>query len=455
MDNYGLAAHSFETHSTAKFFMNKVISAEQQTSELATRLSNTMGMFLLFFSVIVIIVLYKIVYLLNSDEGIFWYFYSILTGFFLLSRLPLGYFYHDSHARSAGPARDYPGISFIIAGKNEEDSIYATIESCMRSDYPGPVECIVVNDGSTDGTEAEMQRAVDYYNGYVRLISFAHNRGKREGMAVGVIESTHDIIVFVDSDSFPEPNAVRILVEHFMDNPEVGAVSGNSGVENERANLLAKMQASRYAISFDIFKSAESLFGAVTCCPGCFSAYRRTAVAPVLEAWRNQMFLGTRSTFGDDRSLTNFVLRTWRVEYCRSARATTIVPEKYMKFMKQQIRWKKSWIREGITAAKFMWRKHPIAAVSFYTNLLLPIFGPLLVARILYMSFVAGKPETFLVFVAGTSLMGIAFAAFLNLYERKKYWYCMPLFSLLYALILVWQMPYALFRINDTRWGTR
>lgn len=412
-------------------------------------------MFLLFFFVLTIITLYKIVYLLHSNEGMFWYFYSLLTGSFLLTRLPLGYFYQDLHSQTEMLQEQYPSISFVIAAKNEEDSIYATIESCMRSKYPGPVECIVINDGSTDGTEAMMQRAVKEHNGYVELISFPQNRGKREGMAAGVAASNHEIVVFVDSDSFPRQDAVRLLVEHFMENPDVGAVSGNSGVENDSANLLTKMQAIRYAISFDIFKSSESLFGAVTCCPGCFSAYRKSAILPILEAWRNQMFLGTRSTFGDDRSLTNFVLRHWKVVYCRSALATTIVPENYLKFMKQQIRWKKSWIREGITAAKFMWRKHPIAAVSFYVNLLLPIFGPLLVGRILYLSFFGGKPAAFLVFVAGTSLMGIAFSAFLNLYERRKYWYCMPLFSLLYALILVWQMPYALLRINDTRWGTR
>src|ERR1043166_8648431 len=108
--------------------MSRAISAEQQSNELVNRMSNTMGMFLLFFSVLVIIVLYKIVYLLNSDEGIFWYFYSLLTGAFLLTRLPLGYFYQDSHAPTERLDRQYPSISFVIAAKNEEDSIYATIE---------------------------------------------------------------------------------------------------------------------------------------------------------------------------------------------------------------------------------------------------------------------------------------------------------------------------------------
>lgn len=448
---------------SCQILMNNTIQSKNQPHELANQISDILGMFLFFFSVMVIILLYKAVYLLNSHEPIWWYFYSLLTGFFLLSRLPLGYFYRDEHSQMNNTqGKEYPSVSFVIAAKNEEDSIYATIKSCMRSNYSGPIECIVINDGSTDNTGAMIQKAVEDFNGknlsgnpLVQLITFPKNRGKREGMAVGVLAAQHEIIVFVDSDSFPQPDAVKLIVEHFMEDPALGAVSGNSGVENSETNLLTKMQSIRYAVSFDIFKSAESVFGAVTCCPGCFSAYRKDAILSVLDAWRNQIFLGTKSTFGDDRSLTNFILRTWNVAYCRSAVATTIAPHTYKKFMKQQLRWKKSWVREGATAARFMWKKHPIAALSFYINLLLPIFGPLLVARVLYLSILGGRPGAFFVFIVGTSLMGIAFSTFLNIMERKLYWYYMPLFSLFYAFVLVWQMPYAIVRINDTRWGTR
>ena len=48
-----------------------------------------------------------------------------------------------------------------------------------------------------------------------------------------------------------------------------------------------------------------SVFNAVTCCSGCFSAYRREAILPHLEAWEHQRFLGQESTFGDDRSLSS------------------------------------------------------------------------------------------------------------------------------------------------------
>ena len=102
------------------------------------------------------------------------------------------------------------------------------------------------------------------------------------------------------------------------------------------------MQAVRYFVAFRVCKAAESIFGAVTCCSGCFSAYRREAIAPVLERWENQRFLGRPATYGDDRSLTNFVLRDWNVRYDELARSRTIVPAHFRLFLRQQLRWKRS-----------------------------------------------------------------------------------------------------------------
>ena len=417
--------------------------------------------FFLFFSILSLIVLYKVSYYLNTETGdgvlIFWYIYSLFGGLFLLSRLPLAFLYDDKDIHAEGVLMNfkYPKVSFVIAGKDEEESIFKTIETCMKSDYPAEMECIAVDDGSTDKTYAEMCRASEFFGkDRVKAITLGINKGKREAMSGGVSVAKNEIIVFVDSDSFLKKDALRHLVHHFA-NPHVGAVSGNTGVANDQVNLLTKMQSIRYAVSYDIFKVSESFFGAVTCCPGCFSAYRRDAVLPVITEWRNQMFMGTRSTFGDDRSLTNFVLRTWDVEYCQTARAVTIVPEKYNKFLKQQLRWKKSWVREGSVAAKFIWRKHPLAAVAFYTNLILPTLGPVVIGLIIFKSIALMNPTFIIVFLFGVTAMGLLFGVFLFLTQKEKYWYLMPLFSIFYSIIMIWQMPYAIIRINDTKWGTR
>ncbi len=194
------------------------------------------------------------------------------------------------------------------------------------------------------------------------MIDFPENRGKRAAMAAGIRATSAEVVVFVDSDSTVEPEALKRLVQPLAD-ARVGAVCGHANVLNVRDTWITRMQAVRYFVAFRVVKAAESVFGAVTCCSGCFSAYRRAAILPRLEWWENQTFLGVESTFGDDRSLTNCVLRDWRILYERRAVSHTIVPITFRAFLKQQTRWKRSWTRESLLVAKFIWRKHPVAAL--------------------------------------------------------------------------------------------
>lgn len=395
--------------------------------------------------------------IIATDSGYFLLnLYILLSGFFLLSRFFIVIFYTDSHRMRFNDS-EYPSVSFVISAKNEADSIRATIDACMQSSYPGEIECVVIDDGSTDDTYAKMLAAKESHqndNDPVTVIRFPENRGKREGMVEGVLHASGEVIVFVDSDSFVEPHALRHIVEHLMADPHVGAVAGNSGVANDDENHLTRMQSARYGISFDIFKACESVFGAVSCCPGCFSAYRKSAILSVMPKWRSQTFLGTKSTYGDDRSLTNYVLTDHSVVYCRKAKANTIVPSTYRKFLKQQLRWKKSWIREAPNAIRVFAKKHPLAAFSFYINLILPIASPLVVlfAVVIPILFHATVPWAFLLGMLGVGALYGLFYFWLS--GSRHWWYTIP-FTLFYAFVLTWQMPYALLKLRDTRWGTR
>ncbi len=426
------------------------------TSQSLTSSVKSVLVFVCFMVLITGLLLYKAIFIASMSFSVsFWTFYGIIATTFLLSRIPYAYLHKDDHT-AIYPDSAYPNVSVIIAAKNEEDGIFRTIATCVGSQYPGEIECIVIDDGSTDGTKKEVLRAEQYYGGKVRLISFPVNRGKREAMAVGMNEARHDIIVFVDSDSFLAPDAIHHIVEHFMANERIGAVSGNTKAENANANLLTRMQSIQYAVSFNIYKASESVHRSVTCCPGCFSAYRKKAVLPLVEAWKGQKFLGTKGTFGDDRGLTNFVLKGWDIVYCPKAEATTIVPEKFSVYWRQQLRWKKSWIREGTMASLFMWKKvHPLASFAFYTNFSFPILGPILAGSVLVNSIRTHNPLLFLVFMSGFILLGIVFALFVRVYHKAENWMYMPIVSLLFVSVFIWQMPYALLTLRKTHWGTR
>lgn len=385
----------------------------------------------------------------------YWYqpltnLYSIAIAGFILSRFMLSLFYSAPKDVDISPT-----VSIIITAFNEEDAIYRTVECCYAIDYPGQLfDVIVVDDGSSDGTIEEIKRAQERWPGLI-LVAFERNKGKREAMAAGARLAQGEILVYVDSDSFLRSDGVRKIVQGFSD-PRVAAVAGHTEVANVNINSLTKMQQARYYVAFRVIKAAESVFGTVTCCPGCFSAYRRSCMMEVLDQWLGQHFLGVQATFGDDRSLTNYLLRKYRVIYSADAIATTIVPERHKQFLKQQLRWKKSWFRETLIAATFMWKKPPLAAIAFYAQLLFPIIAPLLILRIcLWLPVANGDFVSPAVYLLGTVLIGLMFSAYYLFWKSGRYWIYGLYFTLYYLIFLVWQMPYAIATQRDNRWGTR
>jgi hyaluronan synthase len=397
----------------------------------------------------------NIFFLRWENFGYYWYrpflnTYSIAVAAFILSRFVAALFYRPPAFRGLEPT-----VSIIVTAYNEEDAILRTIECCGELDYPSEkLQLVVVDDGSTDGTSRELERAKELWPD-LAIVRFEQNRGKREAMAAGARIARGDVLVYVDSDSFLRPDAVRQLVQGFAD-PYVAAVAGHTDVANRAQNALTRMQDVRYYVAFRVLKAAESVFGVVTCCPGCFSAYRRDRVLPILDRWLEQRFLGVRATFGDDRSLTNFLLRHYRVIYSSTAIATTIVPDRHGKFLRQQLRWKKSWLRECLIAATFMWKKHPIAAIGFYAQLVFPILAPILLLRaFVWMPLVAGEPLSMVFYAYGVILIGLIFSSYYLFWKVDGSWLFGVYFTVYYMFVLIWQMPYAIATSRDNRWGTR
>ena len=387
------------------------------------------------------------------------YLYSIMAMVFLLSRYLFGMFYKPV---PIDPGYT-PGVTVIIPCFNEEEWISRTIQSCVNQDYPiDKLEVLIVDDCSTDNSAKRIQETIETLSRgnsrfrvkeRVRLIMSEKNGGKREAMSIGALQAKHELLVFVDSDSFLDVFAIRNLVQPFKD-PKIGGVAGRTDVANTFENGLTKMQAVRYYIAFRIMKAAEAVFDTVTCLSGPLSCYRRQIVLDNMEDWRNQKFLGQRATFGDDRSMTNFVLKKHRTSYQDTAVCSTIVPGKYSTFLKQQMRWKRSWLRESIVAGKFIWKKEPFSSLLFYIGLVVPIAAPIVVLyNLIYI------PITHRVFPL-TFLVGILMMSFLmsaaQLFLRKSStWVWGMLFCFYYEAVLLWQMPVAWVTFWKSTWGTR
>lgn len=387
------------------------------------------------------------------------YLYSIIAAFFLLSRYSFAAFYKPVPI----DMNFTPGVTIIIPCFNEEKWIKRTIHSCMNQDYPiDKLEVIVVDDFSTDRSVEKIKEAIEEINRVdetfktrerLKPIFMKKNGGKREALSNGVLEAKHELVVFVDSDSFLDPFAIRNLVQPFKD-PKMGGVSGRTDVANTYTNVLTKIQSVRYYIAFRVMKAAESIFDTVTCLSGPLACYRKDIVLENMNAWINQKFLGQKATFGDDRSMTNFVLRKNRTAYQDSAVCYTIVPNNHRVFLKQQMRWKRSWLRESLMAARFMWKKEPLAALTFYIGVFVPIFAPIVVVYNLLYIPISYRifPTTFLV---GIFLMAMLMSIAQLFLRKSTTWIFGMVFCLYYEAVLLWQMPLAWVTFWKSTWGTR
>jgi hyaluronan synthase len=384
-------------------------------------------------------------------SNLFFGIYSTCVTTYILSRFVFSLFY-----RSKPDAGIEPRIAIVMPGFNEQEAIARSLTSLLELSYPREkLELVAVNDGSTDATLEEMQRVARHSDGRVQVIDFPQNRGKRAAMAAGIRATEAEVIVFVDSDSVVEPDALRKLVQPLAD-PRVGAVCGHADVLNMRDTWLTRMQAVRYFVAFRVVKAAESVFDAVTCCSGCFSAYRREAIMPRLEWWESQTFLGVESTFGDDRSLTNCVLRDWRVLYEKNAVSHTIVPSTFHAFLKQQTRWKRSWTRESLMVLRFIWRKHPVAAFFTYLSIALPLVAPVAALHSIFWD-LAHDGSLPVIYIAGIYSLAVVYSLYYVLFQERysALWMYGILFVFFYLGIMLWQTYYAIATCRTAAWGTR
>ena len=386
-------------------------------------------------------------------------FYTIFVTTFQLSRVVGAMFYRYSASKiilgNTGGTYE-PSVTFVIPCKNEEKSITKTIEKSFETDYPKEkIEVIVINDGSTDGTINVLNDLKKRFEKLV-VVNWKVNRGKRYGMAEGFRMAKGEIIVQLDSDSYIEPKTFRNLIKPFQ-NPQIGAVCAHADPENADENLLTKMQAAYYFISFRILKAAESTFFAVFCCSGCSSAYRKSIILPILDEWLNERFLGLPVTWGDDRALTNRVLKLGsKTIYTDEVQAYTICPNNLKTFLKQQVRWKKGWFVNSMFASRFVYKKQPFVATTYFFPLIfVTLATPFMATRALIYNPIF-RDVTPLFYIAGVFLVACIMVLYYRSVARdNKYWPYVFVWSLINMILLSFILFYALATIQNRKWGTR
>src|SRR6185312_8756096 len=151
--------------------------------------------------------------------------------------------------------------------------------------------------------------------------------------------------------------------------------------------------------------------------------------------WLNQTFWGRAATFGDDRSLTNFILRSHRVLFNDDARCVTYVPRTWSTYFRQQQRWKKSWSRETTVAIRQMYRQPFLAALAYYVSVGLTLLSPLIALRAMIFLFVLGS-RACLPYLIGVFLVYLFFCLIYLYHTGEKHWYYGLAFAVLYMTFM-------------------
>jgi len=221
-----------------------------------------------------------------------------------------------------------PPVAVIVPAFKEETVIVRTIESLLAQDYAGPLEIVVVDDGSPDRT---YDVACETFDGEPRVRVFRkENGGKSSALNYGIALTEAEIVVCLDADTQFEPHTVTALVQPLRA-ANVGAVAGNAKVGN-RVNLVTRWQALEYVTSQNLDRRAFSLLDCITVIPGAVGAWRRSAV---LEAGGF-----TNDTLAEDQDLTIRIRKLGHtIGYAERAVAWTEAPDTLGALGKQRFRW--------------------------------------------------------------------------------------------------------------------
>jgi cellulose synthase/poly-beta-1,6-N-acetylglucosamine synthase-like glycosyltransferase/peptidoglycan/xylan/chitin deacetylase (PgdA/CDA1 family) len=320
-------------------------------------------------------------------------------------------------------------VSVLVPAYNEAKCIESTVRSLMASEHP--IEVLVIDDGSSDGT-ARIVEAMGLPN--VRVVRQL-NAGKPAALNRGLANARHDLIVMMDGDTVFEPSTVRELVQPFGD-PRVGAVAGNAKVGN-RDSMIGAWQHIEYVMGFNLDRRMYDVLRCMPTIPGAVGAFRRSALERV----------GGMSddTLAEDTDITMAMHRDgWRVVYAEKARAWTEAPESVQQLWSQRYRWSYGTMQAIWKHRRALVERGPsgrfgrvgLPLVSLFM-VVAPLLAPLIDVFLLY-GVVFGPTEKTIVAWLGVLAIQVVCAAYAFRLDRERMTHLisLPLQQILYRQLM-------------------
>ncbi|HET7842843.1 MAG TPA: glycosyltransferase family 2 protein [Xanthomonadales bacterium] len=186
-----------------------------------------------------------------------------------------------ARVRGREPVRadEFPALDIVVAAHDEAARIGARIRNLLDADYPAPLRVIVVDDGSSDGTD-EVAKAIG--DARVTVLRQPQARGKAAALTRAIAHVTAPIVVFADARQRFARDALRRLVAPFAD-AAVGAVSGELMIATDDSDEPAAARTGLYWRYEKAIREAEARLGIAHGATGAIYAVRREHFRPLPE----------------------------------------------------------------------------------------------------------------------------------------------------------------------------
>ena len=361
-----------------------------------------------------------------------------------------------------GVNKDYsytPTVSILLPCFNEGSHVYDTVVSINASDYPkDKLEIIVTDDCSVDDSYQWILKAAAEFSNVVACRNEV-NQGKTITILNALAKSKAEIVTIVDSDTLLHERAIRELMACLGD-PRLGAVGGTASVRNPNDNALTNFQVFLYYIGFQLGKSIENTTRTVGVIGGYLFAIRREIfedIRPDLEA-RN--WFGVKVKDGEDRFIThNILLRGHGTYMDMESVCWTTVPNTFRKYWGQQLRWRRTTIRDFF----FTLRQIPrhglnLPMMSLYVYVLTPIIVLVSIIHVALMFFINPSDwlstDRFFIFLA-SSFVAIWLVSLFHPEQAIKNPLKLVVFSTWWIVNNLLLAPLALLTLDADSWGNR
>jgi cellulose synthase/poly-beta-1,6-N-acetylglucosamine synthase-like glycosyltransferase len=275
-------------------------------------------------------------------------FLLLFTPFVLLLELPLlfmvilGIFiWANKEQKRAAFGKHMPKVTCTLLCYSEGEDIIEPIYSLAHQLYPGEIEILVIIDGAlankkTHSIALSLKDEINTLtNRELKVIPKYKRGGRVSSMNLGMQLASGKIFMALDGDTTFDNDMVIKAVQNF-DNPDVVAVAGNLRVKNARDSLATRLQAIEYMLSITAGRTGLASFNMVNNISGAFGIFR-IEILKMLMGWDS----GTAEDFDITMRLKEHFARhpNWRIVFDPHVIGHTEVPNTFLGFFNQRIRW--------------------------------------------------------------------------------------------------------------------